>query len=319
MSRALLLLVLVSAMRLAAEAVPVVSAAGPDRVVIKAFGVPVVLTLAHLDVPADAAAQKACQDKLQSLVGGKNGTLSYGDGFGTDASGSGKVHLSIAGTDVAQTLIENGLARFAAGDKANPSYDKLLTIAQERAQKGKKGVWAAGAAAPAAVAAAKPAKPAAPATTTASAAPQAPAAGAKPATKGAFASELNNKYYYPAGHRALANVNAQRLIYYADEAAAKKAGKIAPPAESASASLEPTEANADKIYEEGKEIYAQAIAAGNSDKRDVLYEQAFVKLSDAMNIYGALVEKDENNEALAEKLRACMQLRYGSVKQRRVH
>lgn len=303
-----LLLALLCTLPLIAETAPVVAVAGPDRVIIKAFGVPIALTLAHLDIPADEAQRKACQDQLNKLVAGKNVLVSYSAEFGNDGSGNGKIHLSIAGTDVAQTLIDGGFARFAKAEQASPNYDKMLTIAQEKAQKGKKGVWAGGAAAP--VVAAKPTPTAKPA----------PAAKPEPvAAKGAFASELNNAFYYPAGHRAVANVNPQRLIYYPDEAAAKKAGKKAPPAESSASSLEPSEANADKLFNQGKEIYSQAIAAGNSDKRDDLYGEAFVKLSDAMNIYGPLVEKDENNEALGEKLRVCMQLRYGSVKQRRVH
>ena len=276
-----------------------------DRVVVTVGGAPVALPLAHVEIPEGQRA--AAKEQLVRAAKGKAVVISYLPDYGIDAAGSGRVHLLLGGADLNAALIESGVARFQPG--ARPAaIDKALKAAQDKASKAKRGLWAADAVA---------AKPA-PVENEAKASPGAksPPGGV---AKGEFASELNNKYFYPAGHRALGNINPQRLIWYRDEAAAKKAGKQLAPLERASAAGDGTEANADSVFAEGRDLYQQAIAAGNSDARDQLYEKAFVKLSDAMNIYGALVEKDEKNEALAEKLRVCMQLRYGSVKQRRAH
>ena len=291
---------------IAAETFTVADVVAGDRVVVTVGGAPVALPLAHVEIPE--AQRAAAKDQLTKAAKGKAVVISFMPDYGLDANGSGKVHLLLGGADLNAALVENGLARFQPGPRT-AAVDKTMKAAQDKAAKAKRGLWAADA-----VAAATPA----PAENEAKAAPvaKAPPGGA---AKGDFASELNSKYFYTAGHRALGNVNPQRLIWYKDEAAAKKAGKQAAPLEEAPAAGGGTETNADSVFSVGRELYQQAIAAGNSDARDQLYEKAFVKLSDAMNIYGALVEKDEKNEALAEKLRVCMQLRYGSVKQRRVH
>lgn len=290
---------------LAAVDAEVLAVPAADRVVVEISRLPVALSLAHISIPESTA--PATLAALEKLVVGKKVSVTHDDAWGSDAAGGGKVHLRVGTTDVVVTLVEQGLAEVVPGAKPDATKDKLLAMSQDRARSGKKGIWGQ-----AAVASAKPA-PAKPEPSKPTAKPE----SAKPT--GAFASELNGRYYYPKGHRALANVNPQRLIYYTDEAAAKKAGKTPAPIESADKMDAPTEANADRIFAEGEKIYADAIAAGNSTKRDDLYGQAFVKLSDAMNIYGSLVEADENNAALAEKLRRCMQLRYGAMKQRRAH
>lgn len=294
---------------LAAVDAEVLAVPAADRVVVELSRMPVALSLAHISVP-DASAP-ATLATLEKLVVGKKVSITHDAAWGIDAAGTGKVHLRVGTTDVVVALVEQGLAEVVPGAKPDATKDKLLAMSQDRARSGKKGIWGE-----AAVATAKPtpAEKPDPAAKPVSAAKPEPA---KPT--GAFASELNGRYYYPKGHRALANVNPQRLIYYTDEAAAKKAGKTPAPIETADKMGAPTEANADKIFAEGEKIYAEAIAAGNSTKRDDLYGQAFAKLSDAMNIYGSLVEADESNEALAEKLRRCMQLRYGAMKQRRAH
>jgi hypothetical protein len=268
-----------------------------DRVVVVVSGLPVAVSLAHIDVPESIAA--STQKELASMLEGKSVSVEHLEAWGVDAAGAGKVHMRVGKTDVVLHLVEEGLAKVVAGSKADSTKDRLLELTQDRARTAKKGLW--GASQPA----------------IASRSPAANPPAKEPS--GAFAAELNGKFYFPSGHRALANVAKQRLIYYADEASAKKAGKVAAPSEPVAAMGEATEANADAIFKVGEGIYADAIAAGNSTKRDDLYEKAFVKLSDAMNIYGSLVEKDENNEALAEKLRRCMQLRYGAMKQRRAH
>lgn len=292
---------------LAAVDAEVLAVPAADRVVVEVSRLPVALSLAHISVPESTAS--ATLAALEKLVSGKKVSITHDAAWGSDAAGSGKVHLRVGTTDVVVALVEQGLAEVVPGAKPDATKDKILAMSQDRARSAKKGIWSA-----AVVASAKPAP------ATSGPAKPVPAAKPEPARpSGAFASELNGRYYYPKGHRALANVNPQRLIYYTDESAAKKAGKTPAPMETADKMSAPTEANADKIFAEGEKIYADAIAAGNSTKRDDLYGQAFVKLSDAMNIYGSLVEADENNEALAEKLRRCMQLRYGAMKQRRAH
>jgi hypothetical protein len=286
------LLATLALVQVAAVDAKVLATPAADRVVVELSGLPIALSLAHIQVPESIAASTI--KELEKILGGKTASISHDKAWGIDASGTGKVHIRVGTIDLVPYLVEQGLAQVVPGAKADPTKDKLLAMTQDRARTAKKGLW--GASMP----------------SIASTAPS-----ANPPPTGAFASELNNRFYYPKGHRALANVNAQRLIYYGDEAAAKKAGKVPAPLEEASKMGAPTEANADKIFAEGEKIYASAIAAGNTTKRDDLYQEAFVKLSDAMNVYGALVEKDENNEALAEKLRRCMQLRYGAMKQRR--
>ncbi|MBA2480344.1 MAG: hypothetical protein H0V44_06760, partial [Planctomycetes bacterium] len=154
----------------------------------------------------------------------------------------------------------------------------------------------------------------APVAVSAPAAASAPAAQAKPT--GPFCSELDSAHYHPTGSEGVANVNPQRLVFYPDEAAAKRAGKKPSPA-APDLPSDGSEASADAIFAQGKEVYAQAIASGNTPNRDTMYEKAFVILSKAMQIYSPLVEKRPDDEKLGEKLRECMQLRYGSVKQRR--
>ena len=80
-----------------------------------------------------------------------------------------------------------------------------------------------------------------------------------------------------------------------------------------------SEAAADAIFAKGKEAYNDALAKGNTPARDEAYEKAYQYLTKAMQDYSALAEKKPNDEALGEKLRTCMQLRYGTVKQRRFH
>ena len=140
--------------------------------------------------------------------------------------------------------------------------------------------------------------------------------GATVVAKGPFCSELDNNFYYAAGSREVANVSAQRLIYYPDEATAVKAGK------KKSINVEAvkrgtTEADADAAYQLGKEITANAVDSGNTSARDELYEKAYASLTQAMQIYSELVDKSPNDEALGGKLQQCMQLRYGTVKMRR--
>lgn len=295
---------------LAAVEAKIVAVPAADRVVANVGGIPVVLGFAHIDIPTAMA--DSARQQLVTLLEGKTVRIDHDAAWGTDANGSGRVHIRVGQTDIAVRLIDEGLARLAPDLATDGTKERLLATTQDRAKRAKKGLWASDA--PATVVASKP--PAtAPAKPAPASRPAAPEAAAAPT--GAFASELNNRYFYPADHRALANVPRQRLIYYADEAAAKRAGKLAPPEDSPAVKGGATEGAADEIFAKGEKTYSEAIAAGNSSRRDQLYGEAFKTLTDAMNLYGELVEKDESNEALAEKLRRCMQLRYGAMKQKR--
>ncbi len=294
----------------AAVEAKIVAVPAADRIVADLGGLPVSLGLAQVDIPVAVADQ--ARKELASLVEGKSVRIDYESAWGTDSQGNGRVHLRAGTTDVVVKLVEAGLAQLTADVKEESPRDRLLQAGQERAKKAKKGMWAGGATT--VVASTRPEAPASrPAPRPAAPAPVA----AAPA--GAFASELNNKYFYPADHRALANVPSQRLIYYNDEASAKRAGKLSPPEEVSVPQGAASIAGADSAFGEGEKVYADAIAAGNSSKRDELYSVAFKKLTVAMNLYGELVEKNENDTALAEKLRRCMQLRYGAMKQQRSH
>ncbi|MBA3710718.1 MAG: thermonuclease family protein [Planctomycetes bacterium] len=291
----------------AAETYQVVSVPDADHVVVLYRGLPVNVALAHLEAPADAAGRTACQQRLTRMVNGKKVEVLYTPNFGTDASGGARVQLVLDKTNVNEELVATGLARYQAAAKSEPLFENRIKAAQDKAKKDRSGVWGASAPAdaPAPVAAVviAPAKPAAP-------------VAEAPRPTGPFCSELDNTYYFATGSPAVASVNPQRLVFYADEAAAKRAGKQPSPAV-VDIPSDGTEGSADKIFADGKDIYAQAIAAGNTSNRDVLYEKAFVVLSKAMQVYSPLVEKRPDDERLAEKLRECMQLRYGSVKQRR--
>jgi endonuclease YncB( thermonuclease family) len=291
----------------AADTFAVIGVPAPDRVVVQYRGLPVNLSLAHLSPPADEAQRQACQDRLTALLKGVRVSVIYLDEFGTDAGGVGRVQLATDKANINETLVSAGLATYSPGGKPDSSYEGSIRRAQDKAKKAKVGVWAE---TKAPVVAAKPAaKPVAEAA--------APAEGGKP--KPPFCSELDNPYYYPTGHPAVADVNPQRLIYYVDEGAAKRAGKKVKVSVADSLPTDNSEASGDAAYAIGKETYARAIAAGNTPERDELYEQAYVQLTKGMQIYSALAEKNENDEKLANKLRECMQLRYGSVKQRRFH
>jgi hypothetical protein len=298
---AALLLALAAGLAGAAETYPVLGIAGPDRVVVQYRGLPVVVTLAHLEIPE--AQRGAAQERLAALVKGRKVELLYLPGFGADADGAARVQLVADGANVNAALAASGVARFQAGAKPEPVFEQPVKEAQAKAEKGRLGIWAAGGTAPATVAAA-----------TAPAAAHATAA----APKGPFCSELDNAYYFASDSPEVEKANAKRLIYYPDEATAKRAGKKPKPAsQDADLPGERTEAAADAIFAKGKEVYAQAIAKGNTPERDELYGRAFTILSRSMQIYSELCDKRPNDEQLGDKLHACMQLRYGAVKQRR--
>jgi endonuclease YncB( thermonuclease family) len=339
LSFALLMLMLMWSRAEGADLCAVIAIPDADRVVIRYQGLPVDVPLAYVDAPSEGPARTACQQRLSKLLTGRKVALLFRPSFGTDASGAARVQLTLDRTDVNSLLVADGYARFRPGVHSDSDYDDPVRHAQERAQSGKVGIWshdgvwastgAAGettATTPAATADAPASAPAA--DQAVSAKTPAPAAesieapakpGAAPASfPGPFCSEIDSKYYFPSGHKGVASVNPQRLIFYADEADAQKAGKaISPQIELDTLPSDATEAGADQVYAKGKLIYTQAIDAGNNSNRDALYARAFVILSAAMRTYSALVEAHPNDDALGEKLHQCMQFRYGSLKQRR--
>jgi hypothetical protein len=303
----------------AADPCPVLGVPGPDRVLIRYQGLPVDVQLAHVEVPSEPAARTACQERLARLVKNRKVEVVYKPGFGADADGAGRVQLVTDEGNVNMLLVSGGYAKYQPGSRSEPEFDDPVRKAQDHAQQSQVRLWSKqGAWAPVDAAAAAPAPAETPAEPAAPVAVAAKPASPKPAASGPFAAEIGSKYYFPSDSSEVANINPQRLIYYSDEAAAKRAGKI-PRAETQQEQFpsDGSEATGDLIFARGKEVYAEAIAKGNTPERDQMYEQAFVILSKAMQVYSALCETRPDDEALAEKLRQCMQLRYGSVKQRR--
>lgn len=274
-----------------AETATVLAVPTPEQLLVQWRGIPVVVPLAYLD-----GAGEACKAKLEQQAKGRTVELQWLPHFGTAPTGAGRLLVSIGDVPLNRTVVEAGLARYQPSDKPDSGADKLMAMAQDKARKTHAGVWAA--------------TPAQPAT------PTRPATAPAQTTSGAFCAELGAKHYYPKGHKAVADIDAQRLIYYTDEAAAKRAGKLPPPTEGAA--VAPTLANAERLYLEGKSLCSKAMSKGNSPERDQLYGDAFPKLNQATQIYAVLVEKQPTDE-LQEKMRSCMQLRYSAMKYRRPH
>jgi hypothetical protein len=283
----------------AADAYPVIAVPAPDRVVVMTKTFPVVLGLAHVAVPEDDATRAKAQARLSELMKGKKCSILYTDAFGTDDMGAGKVQFVINGENINAELVEAGLARFQNGLKPDAALEKPVKDAEAKARKAKAGLWAKG-----------------------EDGPKAPEKASTVAVnkKGPFCSELDTPYYFASDSAEAGKLNPQRVIYYPDEATAQRAGKKAKAAvEQGAITSDGSEAATDAIFAKGKEAYNEAIAKGNTPARDEHYEKAYQYLTKAMQDYTALAEKKPNDEALGEKLRKCMQLRYGTVKQRRFH
>lgn len=289
-------LLVTTGMAFAADAYPVLAVPAPDRVVVMTKTFPVVLGLAHVAVPEDDAGRAKAQAKLTELMKGKKCSILYTDKFGTDEMGAAKVQFVINGENINAALVAAGLARFQDGAGSDPALEKVVKDAEAKARKGGTGLWAkTGEEKPAG----KPSQVAA-------------------NKKGPFCSELDTPFYFASDSAEASKLNPQRVIYYPDEATAQRAGKKAKTkVETAAITSDGSEAAADMIFAKGQEAYNTALAKGNSPERDKAYEEAYQYLTKAMQDYSALAEKKPNDEALGEKLRKCMQLRYGTVKQRR--
>jgi len=337
----------------AADSCPVVSVPAADHVVVRFQGLVINVPLVYVDAPTAPAARDACQSHLAQLLKNRKVDLIYRPSFGTDPDGTARVLLRIGDISVNTLLVADGYARYRPGLRADSTYSDPVRKAQERAQTAqvgiwsKAGVWAESAAADASAPAAPDAPaaataPAAVATAAATADASAPAAAGADAMApaaatttgvdtssapsagtgtypGPFCSEIDSKFYFPSGHPGVANISAQRLIFYPDEATAQRAGKtLSPQTQLDGLPTGTDEASADAVFAKGKQIYGTAVDTGNNSHRDDLYGQAFVIFSDAMRLYSALVEAQPNNEALSDKLHDCMQLRYGALKYRRL-
>jgi hypothetical protein len=280
----------------AADAYPVIAVPAPDRVVVKTQSFPVVLGLAHVAMPDDDVGRAKMKEKLTELMKDKKCSILYTPAFGTDDMGAAKVHFVINGTNINAALVEAGLARFQNGAKPDPAMEKSIKDAEAKARKANTGLWAKSGNA---TVAQKPSQVAA-------------------NKKGPFCSELDTPFYFASDSADAAKLNPQRVIYYPDEATAQRAGK------KAKAKIEPSaitsdgsEAATDQLFAKGEAAYNDAVAKGNTPARDAAYEEAYQYLTKAMKDYSALAEKRPNDDVLGEKLRRCMQLRYGTVKQRR--
>jgi hypothetical protein len=289
-----------------AEAYTVLGTPGGDHVVVRLGSLPVSFALAHIAVPANQ--QAAAQTVLTSMLTGKRVEVLYVTDFGTDLNGAARVQILLGKTNVNEELVARGLASYQAV-KEGSAAEGAIKRAQDKAKKAGVGMWQAN---PATAIATTPAV----ASTTVASTTVARAANQTVAAKGPFCSEIDNNFYYASGAREVANVSSQRLIYYADEATAAKAGKKkAIKVETVKRGR--TVSDADSAYQLGKDITSQAVDAGNTTARDELYEKAYVSLTQAMQIYSDLVDQHPQDEVLGSKLQQCMQLRYGTVKMRR--
>ncbi len=282
-----------------AESYTVIGTPSGDHVLLQFGSLPVAFGLAHITVPANQ--QAAARDALTTLLTGKRVEVLYVTDFGTDLNGAARVQVIAGKLNINEELVTRGLASYQAL-KEGSANEGVIKRAQDKAKKAGVGMWQAGSEAmvPGIISTAIPAS----------------AAPVSVAAKGPFCSEIDNTFYYASGAREVANVSQQRLIFYADEGTAVKAGKKkAIKVEAVKRGR--TVTDADAAYQLGKDITSQAVDAGNSSARDELYEKAYVNLTLAMQIYADLVDLHPHDEALGSKLQQCMQLRYGTVKMRR--
>ena len=281
-------------MAYAADSYSVIGTPAGDRVVLQVGSFPVAFSLAHIAVPDGQ--QPAAREALNALLTSKRVEVVYVADFGTDLAGGARIQVLVGKLNVNEELVARGLATYQPL-KAGSASEGIIMRAQDKAKKAGVGMWKSGSGST--VVATATAKP-----------------GATAVAKGPYCSELDNNFYYASGAREVANVSAQRLIFYPDEPTALKAGKKKPIKVEA-IKRGSTEADADAAYQLGKEITTKAVDSGNTTARDELYEKAYASLTQAMQIYSALVDKSPNDEALGGKLQQCMQLRYGTVKMRR--
>ncbi|MHC5068502.1 MAG: thermonuclease family protein [Planctomycetota bacterium] len=282
---------------LAAASEPVIAVVDADAVVVNYKRLPVHLKLADIEVPA--AYREQAKARLEELLADGSVQVMYAEGFGVDDRGTGLVHLKAGRHHINGVLVEEGLARFI-GDATASRHAQAVLSYQDRAQRAKAGLWAEAAAPEPAPVVASARQPAArPAATQPS---------------GPFCAELDGSFYYPSDAAVVADIHPRRRIYYASRAAAERAGKRAPPEQIDVAAAGRDQA--DSLFDRGRGLYADALAAGNTPRRDELYGEAFVVLTQALQVYTRLADA-EGGTALDERIRETSQLRYGAMKQRR--
>lgn len=281
----LLPLLLIGALS-AAEHGEILAVLGADRLAVQYHQLPVVVRLAEIEVP-DATAD-AARARLEEAAG-KRGNVAWTPELGADDAGTPRVYIAL-GTDLRtlnESLVEAGLARAKPLGSGGRQRERLAD-AEARARKARAGLWAAAA----------------------------PAAAPAPAAPAPFCAEIDGRHYYPADAPEVARLNPKRLVSYASEAAARKAGKVPWQASAPSAAASTLE-DARAAYGRGKRLVEEAAGQGPTPERDELYERAFLELSAALQVLNRLAEAKPDDAKLGEELRQCAQLRYAAMKSKR--
>lgn len=286
---------LAAAVLTAADHGEVLAVLGADRLAVQYYQLPIVVRLAELDIPAETV--EAAQARLGKATGLK-ANLTWAPDLGADDGGVPRVYVSL-GTEsksLNEALVESGLARFAPSGQGGRVRDRLAA-AEAAARRARVGLWATAEA---------PAKPSPP-----------PGVAAKPAAAGPFCAEVDGRLFYPSDAPEAATLNPKRLVYYANEAAARKAGKQ-PWQAAAPGSAGTTIADARAAVSRGRALLTQAVDMPATAERDDRYQRAFLELTAGMQVLNRLAEAAPDDEKLAEELRACMQMRYTAMKSRRL-
>ncbi|MBN8524890.1 MAG: thermonuclease family protein [Planctomycetes bacterium] len=280
----LLPLLLIGALS-AAEHGEILAVLGADRLAVQYYQLPVVVRLAEIEIPDTVA--DAARGQLEKSAGRKS-NITWAPDLGADDAGTPRVYIAL-GSDLKtlnEALVESGLARVKALGSGGRQRERLAA-AEAKAKAAKSGLWAG----------------------------EAPAAAVKTASA-PFCAEVDGKHYYPSDAPEAARLNPKRLVSYASEAAARKAGKIPWQASAPSAAASTIE-DARAAYGRGKKLVEDAAGKGPTPERDELYERAFLELSGALQVFNRLAEAKPDDEKLGEELRQCAQLRYAAMKSKR--
>ena len=290
--RTIALAIFLSCTLAAAETSTVVEVKSPERILLNYHGLPIYVALAHCEFGESADIDAKAVQSLQQSLKGKSVSIIHKESFGHQ-DGIPLVYLKVGAAIINVKMISQGFAAFPDSGKKGNSYARYMEKGQEKAQQAKLGLWSGGQTTP-------------------------PKMVAKNES-GQFAAELDTPYYYPRGDKALANnINPSKLIWYANEAAAERAGKKPAPRNTVSVAADDgTLGTADAAFEKGKALYVKAMNMGVSRDRDDTYHAAFKALTIAVRRYSAIAEKNPDDQALEKKLRQAAQMRYGAMKYRR--
>lgn len=305
-----LLLLVLGFAPLAAVTVEVLEVKDAENILVRYNDLQFTVPMAHVALSQDPELRQEAIAYLKKHLEGERTRMTYRDEFGLTKDQRTPVHLSIGRDNMAEELVERGLASYVPGKDFDRAFERDIKSAEARAKEAGKGMWAEDASPEA-----KPEDPIAVAKQAQKPREDVALANAQE-TEDAVVAELGSRHYYPVDDKRVSNINPQRLIVYKNAESAEQAGKRAAPAP-ASAQPETSRANAREAFESGKQLYVAAIDAGNSHRRDQLYEQAFQQLSVAVRMYANLAQTTPGDEELASEMREAMQLRYGAMKQRR--